>query len=98
MGLVRTKKLLLDEMFTGLKDHFTLLGWEAYTVEDVGLKGADDIGVARYAKEKGLILVTEDKRKPVEFMKLLGGRYILVDTPMVVRMIAQAVEEKYGGL
>lgn len=31
-------KLLLDEMFTGLKDHFTILGWEAYTVDDSGLK------------------------------------------------------------
>lgn len=35
-------KPLLDEMFIGLKDHFTLLGWEAYTVEDAGLKGTDE--------------------------------------------------------
>jgi predicted nuclease of predicted toxin-antitoxin system len=89
-------KLLLDEMFTGLRDHFILLGWEAYTVDDVGLKGAGDMEVARYAKENGLILVTEDKRKPVDFMKLLGGRYVLVDTSMLVNMIIRAVEEKYG--
>ncbi len=88
-------KLLLDEMFTGYKDHFTILGWEAYTVDDAGLKGAGDMKVARYAKENGLILVTEDKRKPVEFMRLLGGRYVLVDTPMLVNMVINAVEEKY---
>jgi len=29
-------------------------------------------------------------------MKLLGGRHILVD--MLVNMIIQAVEDKYGGL
>lgn len=41
-------RLLLDEMFTGLKDHFTILGWEAITVEDAFLKGADDKEIARY--------------------------------------------------
>ena len=32
----------LDEMFTSLWDHFMLLGWEAYTVDDTGLKGTGD--------------------------------------------------------
>jgi hypothetical protein len=31
-----------------------------------------------------------------EFMKLLGGRHVLVDTPMLVKMMVGAVEEKYG--
>ncbi len=53
-------KLLLDEMFTGLK-------------------GAGDMEVARYAKENGLILATEDKRKPVDFMKLLGDPDVVHD-------------------
>lgn len=88
-------RLLLDEMFTGLKDHFTLLGWEAITVEDAGLKGAGDKEIARYAKEDGLILVTGD-RKPAELVKLIGGRCIHVDTPMLVNTIIRAVEERYG--
>lgn len=52
--------------------------------------------VARYVKENGLIRVIEDKRKPVEFMRLLGGRYVLVDPPMLVNMMINSVEEKYG--
>jgi hypothetical protein len=43
-------------------------------VDDSGLKGAGDMEVARYVKENGFIMVNEDKRKPVEFMRLLGDR------------------------
>ncbi|MBN2336124.1 DUF5615 family PIN-like protein [Candidatus Bathyarchaeota archaeon] len=89
-------KLLLDEMYSGLKDHFRIMGLEAITLKDVGLKGSDDYEVAKYAHENGYVLVTGDKRKPVEYLELLGGRYVLVDTPMMVRMIVEAVEEKYG--
>lgn len=89
-------KILLDEMFTGLKEHFEILGWDVLTVEGIDMKGAPDKDVAQYAYKHDLILVTEDKRKPVEFMKLLGGKYVLVDTPMVVRMIEKEVKEKFG--
>ena len=89
-------KLLLDEMFTGYKDHFEILGYEVRTVEDVGLKGSEDMKVARYAFDNDLILITEDKRKPVDFMKILQGKYVLVDASMIVKMIDNAVKEKYG--
>ena len=89
-------KLLLDEMFTGYKDHFEILGYDVRTVEDVGLKGSEDMKVAKYAYENDYILITEDKRKPVDFMKILHGKYILVDASMIVKMIDNAVQNKYG--
>jgi len=51
-------KLLLDEMYSGLKEYFETLGWEALTVHDVGLQGAKDKDIVLYAKENNLILVT----------------------------------------
>ena len=89
-------RILLDEMFTGYKDHFDILGYDVQTVEDVGLKGQDDMRVAKYATENNYILITEDKKKPVDFMKILKGKYILVDASMVVKMINEAIKEKYG--
>ncbi len=89
-------RLLLDEMFTGYKDHFEILGYSVQTVEDVGLKGSDDMKVSRYAYDNDYILVTEDKRKPIDFMKILQGKYILVDASMIVKMIDTAIKEKYG--
>jgi predicted nuclease of predicted toxin-antitoxin system len=89
-------KLLLDEMFTGYKHHFEILGYTVQTVEDVGLKGSEDMKVAKYAYDNDYILITEDKRKPVDFMKILKGKYILVDASMIVKMIDNAVREKYG--
>lgn len=36
---VKNVKILLDEMYSGLKPFLKILGWEAQTVDDVGLKG-----------------------------------------------------------
>jgi predicted nuclease of predicted toxin-antitoxin system len=83
-------------MFTGYKDHFEILGYDVQTVEDVGLKGSEDMKVAKYAVDNDYILITEDKRKPVDFMKILQGKYILVDASMIVKMIDKAVQSKYG--
>jgi len=52
--------------------------------------------VAKYAYDNDFILITEDKKKPVDFMKILQGKYILVDASMIVKMIDSAVKEKYG--
>ena len=53
-----TMKLLLDEMYTGLKDHLTVLGWEVETVRDAGITGKQDREIAEHAKRHGLLLVT----------------------------------------
>jgi len=87
-------KVLLDEMLTGLRDHLEILGWDVTTVDDIGLKGSDDKSIAQHAYDKDYVLVSED-RKPIEFVKLLGGKYLLVDTPMIVRMIIKELKKKY---
>jgi predicted nuclease of predicted toxin-antitoxin system len=88
-------KILLDEMLTGLKDHFAILEWDVSTVEDMGLKGADDKSIAQYAHDHDFILVSEDRR-PIEFIRLLGGKHLLLDTPMMVRMIMSELKKKYS--
>ena len=51
-------RLLLDEMYTGLKQHFEILGHDVETVQDADLKGAEDRRVVEYARDHGLLLVT----------------------------------------
>ena len=57
-------KLLLDEMYAGLKEYFETLGWEVTTIQELGLQGAKDKEVVDYAKKKGLLLVTQDSKSP----------------------------------
>lgn len=35
-------KVLLDEMYAGLKEYFEALGYEVLTAQEAGLKGAKD--------------------------------------------------------
>ena len=55
-------KLLLDEMYAGLKEYFEVLGWCAITVHEVGLQGTKDRDVVEYAKTNDLLLVTQDQK------------------------------------
>lgn len=87
-------KVLLDEMLTGLRDHLEILGWDVTTVDEIGLKGSDDKSIAQHAYDKNYVLVSED-RKPIEFIKLLGGRYLLIDATLMVRMIMNELKKKY---
>jgi predicted nuclease of predicted toxin-antitoxin system len=88
-------KLLLDEMYSGLKEYFEVLGCEVETVQEVNLAGKTDREIAEYAKRNNLILVTED-RKPAELSELLGGRYYYVDNKTKSQMIFDKIHEKYG--
>lgn len=45
-------------------------------------------------QKNGYMLMTGDKRKTVEHHELLGGRYVPVDTLMMVQTIDEADEEK----
>ena len=88
-------KLLLDEMFSGFKEYFEVLGCDVVSVHEVGLKGKMDKEIAQYAKDNDLVLITEDK-KPAELVDLLGGRYFHVDNKTKAQMIHQNIKEKYG--
>ncbi len=82
-------KLLLDEMYTGLKEYFESLGYEVLTAHEAGLKAAKDREIVEYAGKHNLLLVTEDQ-KPAELAQLLGVKCVFVSN----LMIAQLVDEK----
>ena len=77
-------KLLLDEMYAGLKEHLEVLGWGVETAQEAGLGGAKDKDVMEYARRHGLILVTQDQR-PAEIAELLGVRHVLITNAMVAQ-------------
>ena len=88
-------RLLLDEMFAGLKEFFEVLGWEVITVQEAGLQGAKDREVVEYAKKNDLILVTQDE-KPADLAELLGVKYVLVSRSLIAKIVDAKIREKYG--
>ncbi|MCD6593904.1 DUF5615 family PIN-like protein [Candidatus Bathyarchaeota archaeon] len=90
-------KLLLDEMYAGLKEYFETLGWEVLTVKDVGLQGAKDIDVVKYAKDHDLLLVTRDQ-KPAELAELSGVKYVLISNALIARIADEKIREKYPNI
>ena len=92
---MRFMKLLLDEMFAGLKEFFEILGWEAITVQEAGLQGAKDKEIVEYAKKNNLILVTQDQ-KPADLAELLGVKYVLVSRSLIAKIVDAKIREKYG--
>lgn len=90
-------KLLLDEMYAGLREYFEILGWEVKTVQEVGLQGAKDKDVVEYALENNLLLVTQDQ-KPAELSNLKGAKYVLISNAMIAKIADQKIREKYPRL
>ena len=87
-------KILLDEMYSGLKEYFEILGWNVLTVQEAGLRGAKDKTVAQYAAENNLLLVTEDQ-KPAELMHLKDAKYVLISNSLIAKIADQKIREKY---
>ena len=87
--------LLLDEMYSGLKEYFQVLGCKVETVQETDLSGKSDREIAEYAKKHDLILVTED-RKPAELSELLDGRFYYLDNKTKAQMIYDKLMEKYS--
>ena len=90
-------KILLDEMFSGLKEYFEILGWDVLTVQEAGLRGAKDIVVVEYAIKNDLLLVTEDQ-KPAELMHLKGSKYVHISNAMIATIADEKIREKYPDL
>ena len=90
-------RILLDEMFAGLKEYFEILGWDVLNVQDAGLRGAKDLAVAEYAINNDLLLVTEDQ-KPAELMHLKGAKYVLISNAMIAKIADEKIREKYPDL
>ncbi len=87
-------KLLLDEMYAGLKEYFETLGWVVLTVQDSGMKGAKDRAIVEYARKNDLLLVTQDQ-KPAELAELLGVRYVLISSGMIAKIADEEIRKKY---
>jgi predicted nuclease of predicted toxin-antitoxin system len=90
-------KLLLDEMYAGLKEYFETLGYEVLTAQEAGLKAAKDKDVVEYAGKHGLILVTQDQ-KPAELAELTDVKYVLISNAMIAKIADATIKEKYPQL
>ena len=87
-------KLLLDEMYAGLKEYFEILGWNVLTVQDAGLQGAKDKEIIEYAKTNNLLLVTQDQ-KPAELAELMEVKHVLISNAMIAKIADAKIREKY---
>jgi predicted nuclease of predicted toxin-antitoxin system len=87
-------RILLDEMYAGLKEYFETLGWQAVTAQDTGLQGAKDKDIVEYAKRNNLILVTQDQ-KPADLADLRGVKHVLISNAMIAKIADQKIREKY---
>lgn len=79
-------RILLDEMYTGLKEYLQTLGWEVLTVQDVQLKGASDKQVVEYAFKNELLLVTQDE-KHADLASLRSVPCVLISKLMLTKLI-----------
>jgi predicted nuclease of predicted toxin-antitoxin system len=84
-------KILLDEMYAGLKEYFETLGYEVLTAQDVGLKSAKDRDIVEYAGKHNLILVTQDQ-KPAELSELLGVRCVFISNLMIAKLADEKIK------
>ncbi len=87
-------RILLDEMFTGLKEYFETLGYDVLTAQEAGLNGARDRDIVEYAGKYDLVLVTQDT-KPFELAELIGVKCILISNAMIVKIADEKIKEKY---
>ncbi len=87
-------KLLLDEMYAGLREYFEILGWNVLTVQEVELQGAKDKEIVEYAKKKNLLLITQDQ-KPAELADLMGVKHVLISNALIAKMADAKIREKY---
>jgi predicted nuclease of predicted toxin-antitoxin system len=85
-------KLLLDEMYAGLKEYFETLGYDVLTAQEAGLRSAKDRDIVEYAGKHGLILVTQDQ-KPAELAELLGVQCVFISYLMIAKLVDQKIRE-----
>lgn len=87
-------RILLDEMYAGLKEYLETLGYEVMTAQEAGLKAAKDRDVVEYADKNNMLLVTQDQ-KPAELAELLGVRCIFISNLMIAQLVDQKIKSVY---
>lgn len=85
-------KLLLDEMYAGLKEYFEAMGYQVLTAQEAGLKGAKDRDVVEYAGKHDLLLVTADQ-KPAELAELLGVKCVFISNLMIAKVVDEKIRQ-----
>ncbi len=88
-------KLLLDEMYAGLKEYLETLGYEVLTAQEAGLKGVKDREVVEYAAKHKLVLVTQDQ-KPAELAELLGVKCVFISNLIIAKIVDQKIRDIYS--
>ena len=86
--------VLLDEMYSGLKEYLETLGWEARTVRDVEMQGQKDKDIVEYAKKNNLLLVTRD-HKTADLADLAGVKYVLISSAVIAKIVDAEIRLKY---
>jgi len=81
-------------MYAGLKEYFETLGWEVLTAQEVGLNGAKDKDIVKYANNNDLLLVTQDQ-KSADLAELTGVKYVLISNALITRIADARIREKY---
>jgi predicted nuclease of predicted toxin-antitoxin system len=84
-------KLLLDEMYAGLKEYFETLGYDVITAQEAGLKSCKDRDIVEYAQKHGLLLVTQDQ-KPAELAELLGVKCVFISNLLIAQVVDQKIK------
>ncbi len=92
MLFVKNVKILLDEMYSGLKPFLKTLGWDAQTVDDVGLKGAEDEIIVEHAARNSLVIITQDQMT-ADLARLRGVPCILVGLVEIARIVDKALRD-----
>ena len=87
-------KLLLDEMYAGLKEYFEALGYEVLTAQEAGLRSAKDRDVVEYAGKNALLLITQDQ-KSAELSELMGVKCVLVSNALIAKIADSKIKEKF---
>jgi len=88
-------KLLLDEMYAGLKEYFESLGYEVLTAQEAGLKSAKDKDVVEYAGKHDLIRITQDQ-KPAELAELTGVKHVIISNAKIAKIVDAEIKEKFS--
>ncbi len=87
-------KLLLDEMYAGLKEYFEALGYEVLTAQEAGLRSTKDRAVVEYAGKNDLLLITQDQ-KSAELSELMDVKCILVSNALIAKIADSKIKEKF---
>ena len=87
-------KLLLDEMYAGLREYFETLGWDVVAAQEVGLRGTKDRDVVEYAKRNGLLLVTQDQ-KSADLAELMGVKCVMISNALIAKIADEKIRSKY---